>query len=82
MAQIVGGNVDATWVLNGITGLAAFLFWNQLKDIKESIKALTDLIQSHDKEIALLKHQKSVDDDEFFEKLVNRIQNTIKAAKG
>ena len=81
-AQIVGGNIDATWVLNGITGIACFLFWNQLKEIKEMLKEVTKQVQMHETEIKLLKHNHAVDDDEFFNRLVDKIKTTINAAKG
>lgn len=56
------GNIDPSWVLNGITVAAAYLLWNQIKDIKEalvriskSLKEISDLANLHDKEIARLK---------------------------
>lgn len=57
--------VMSAWVLAGvtaITGLTWFLFWNFIMDLKTSIKdlvnsmkGLSDLVQLHDKEIAVMK---------------------------
>jgi hypothetical protein len=59
--------VVSTWVFGGLTaisGLAWFLFWNQIVDMKSSVKELigalkgvSDLVQLHDKEIAVMKEQ-------------------------
>lgn len=47
--------IDPNWVLNGITAIAAFLFWSQMKDMKEILKDVNNLVMLHDKEIARLK---------------------------
>lgn len=56
------GAIDPSWVLSGITVAAAYLLWNQVKDIKEalksiskSLKEISDLVNLHDKDIARLK---------------------------
>ena len=57
----VSGNLNPSWVLSGITVVAGFLIWNQVRDIKEalksmasSIKDINKLMQVHDKDIALI----------------------------
>lgn len=57
------------WVLSGIsgiTGVVGFLIWNQIKDIKgslkemaDSIKDISDLVHLHDKDIAVMKFKLS-----------------------
>lgn len=51
------GSIDANWVLVGITTVAGFLVWNQLKEIKDTLRDLRNLVQLHDKEIAILKEK-------------------------
>jgi len=51
------GGIDPSWVLSGITVMAAFLLWNQIKDIKTILKGVVDLLQLHDRDIAVMKHQ-------------------------
>ena len=57
-----GGNISPSWVLSGITVIAGFLIWNQIKDIKysirelsESLKGVNSLLQLHDKQIAVMQ---------------------------
>lgn len=60
------GQINPSWVLSGITGIAAFLIWNQIKEIKGSLKEmaksmmeLNDLVHLHDKDIAVMKSKLS-----------------------
>ena len=62
----------SAWVLAGgsaITGLTWFLFWNfitdlktSVKDLVQSMKGLSDLVQLHDKEIYLMKNKLKIDE--------------------
>jgi hypothetical protein len=49
--------LDPSWVLNLITVAAAFLLWSQIKDIKNILKGVNDLVQLHERDIAVMKHQ-------------------------
>lgn len=74
MDQILGqidlaGGLDASWVLNGITVLAGFLLWNQIKDIKHdihemtvSIKELVKVVNSNEKRISILERLIDLED--------------------
>ncbi|HNP06580.1 MAG TPA: hypothetical protein PKN99_03085 [Cyclobacteriaceae bacterium] len=70
LAQIdLSGSLDASWVLNGITVLAGFLLWNQIKDIKHdihemtvSIKDLVKVVNSNEKRISILEKLKDIED--------------------
>lgn len=68
------GGIDANWVLVGVTSLTAFLFWNQIKDMKENMKEnfkqlnetlmdLREIVQIHDKEIAIIKARNEKDNE-------------------
>lgn len=74
LGQIVGGNIDASWFLTIITGIAGFLLWNQIKEIKHDIHEMVGKIESivkvlnkNDKRISFLEYKtgiKSQDDDQ------------------
>lgn len=69
LAQIdLAGSLDASWVLNGITVLAGFLLWNQIKDIKHdihemtvSIKELVKVVNSNEKRISILERFQDIE---------------------
>jgi len=64
-----GGNISPSWVLSGITVIAGFLIWNQIKDIKydirelaESLKGVNKLLMLHDKQIAVMQSKLKEDE--------------------
>ena len=64
-----GGNISPSWVLSGITVIAGFLIWNQIKDIKydirelaESLKGINKLLMLHDKQIAVMQSKLKEDE--------------------
>ena len=64
-----GGNISPSWVLSGITVIAGFLIWNQIKDIKydirelaESLKGVNKLLMIHDKQIAVMQSKLKEDE--------------------
>ena len=48
------------WLLTGITSVAGFLFWQQLKEIKLSLKEALDIQKKHGTEIEVLKTKHDV----------------------
>jgi hypothetical protein len=66
LSQITEGHIslDPSWFFGGITIIAVFLFWNQVKDIKGSLKSMSEsmkdisaLVHLHDKDIAVIKRE-------------------------
>ena len=64
-----GGNISPSWVLSGLTVIAGFLIWNQIKDIKydirelaESLKGVNKLLMLHDKQIAVMQSKLKEDE--------------------
>lgn len=64
-----GGNISPSWVLSGITVIAGFLIWNQIKDIKYdirelagSLKGVNKLLMLHDKQIAVMQSKLKEDE--------------------
>lgn len=55
-AQIdAAGGISASWVLVIITAALGTLAWQQLREIKQSIRDISKLVQLHDKQIAVLE---------------------------
>lgn len=51
------GTIDPSWVLAMITVAAAYMLWSQIKEIKTILKGVGDLVQLHERDIAVMKHQ-------------------------
>lgn len=65
LAQIDAmGGISANWVLVIITGVAGTLAYQQLREIKQTLKNVSDLVHLHDKEIAVLKAKQHEDKKE------------------
>lgn len=67
----IGGSLDASWFLSGITVVAGFLLWNQVKDIKhdihemvDSLKELIKVVNKNDKRISIIEYKVGIKDDE------------------
>lgn len=59
------GGISANWVLVLITTVAGTLAWTQLREIKQTLREVSKLVQLHDKQIAVLesKHKQEKDDE-------------------
>ena len=49
------GNIDANWVLAGITGIAGFFMYMQLRDIKEAIRSQRGEMDELKEEVSEIK---------------------------
>lgn len=83
LSQIVSSDLP-NWLLTGITSVAGFLLWNQLKDIKTSLKEALEIQRKHGTDIEVLKtkHENHVETlerldqhgREQYEKIVEKIE--------
>lgn len=72
------------WLLTGITSVAGFLFWQQLKEIKTSLKDALTIQSKHGSDIEVLKTKQDIHVDnlekldfhgrEQYEKIIEKIE--------
>lgn len=64
VAQIVGGNIDPGWMLDGVMIIAFILAGMQLKDIKADLKEIKVLLTDHDRQLVKINTKLKIEDGE------------------